>query len=105
MEPEPFSPDFYHHKFKRAGLRYELVVSLSGNIIAVDGPFPAGKCSDLCIFRQNLKMALDDGEKILADKAYQDSSCITPQLLTPEQAAITKRYRARHEKVNSHIKK
>ena len=42
-EPVPFSKDWYSHKFKCAGLRYELVTCIAtGDIVSFTGPFPCG---------------------------------------------------------------
>ncbi len=45
--------------FKKAGLRYELAVSLAGSIVSFSGPHAAGLFSDLRIFRERLKWQLD----------------------------------------------
>lgn len=62
-----FSPSFYSHKFKKAGLRYELAVSLYGDIVSVNGPYAAGKFSDIRIFRDHLRKDLLPDERVIAD--------------------------------------
>jgi hypothetical protein len=50
-EPAPFSKEWFSHKFKGPGVRYELAISIrGGNIVHIHGPFPA-KCPDIEIFR------------------------------------------------------
>lgn len=58
-EPKPFDSTMYSHKFKSAGLRYEIVVSVDkGNIMWVYGPFKAVDWSDRKIFNFMLKNLL-----------------------------------------------
>ena len=41
MEPAPFSPAWFSHKFHGPGLRYEVGISISsGYIVWINGPFP-----------------------------------------------------------------
>lgn len=78
-EPTPFSSKWFSFKFKSVGLRYEVGLILeTGDIAWVNGPFPAGSCIDLTIFRSSLKGSLDRDERVIADKGYRDSSCYTP---------------------------
>jgi hypothetical protein len=49
-EPAPFSTEWFSHKFKGPGVRYELAISIrGGNTVHIHGPFPA-KCRDIEIF-------------------------------------------------------
>jgi hypothetical protein len=34
-EPTPFSPDWFLHKFKRPGVRYELAILVSGGVLFI----------------------------------------------------------------------
>ena len=73
-EPQPFSPAWYSHKFKGAGVRYEVAICLqTGDVIWLNGPFPCGTYSDRVIARyEGLDDALDDGEMYVADGGYRD---------------------------------
>ena len=49
-EPEPFTKNFYSHKFAKAGLHYEVGVCIqTGLIVWINGPFVAGKYNDITI--------------------------------------------------------
>ena len=64
---------FYSHKFKGPGLRYEVALSIqTGDIVWINGPFPAGAWPDINIFRHGLKWMLKEaGERCEADKGYR----------------------------------
>ena len=72
---------YFSHKFKKAGLRYELGISLSdGKLVWMNGPFKAGR-SDKKIFKKDglkakLKAAKQRG---IADGGYTGH----PELSTP----------------------
>jgi len=101
-EPKPFWKGWYSHKFKAAGLRYEVAVSIqNGDIVWINGPFPCGKWPDIKIFREDLIHELEPGEKVEADRGYQgEPRCITPQ----EGNDRAKTVRARHETANKRLK-
>ena len=106
-EPIPFSKKWYSHKFKGAGLRYEVGVSINtGYIVWFNGPYPCGLMSDSKIFCRNLKWLVDPCERVIADKGYQGIT----QIYTPYNAkSIEHREamglaRARHETVNRRLK-
>ena len=108
-KPKPFSKKWFSHKFKGAGLRYEVAVAIqSGHIVWTNGPFPAGT-PDLKIFRQDFKKVLKNGERVEADKGYrgEPTNIDLPQENTggcTTQMLVKKRVRARHETVNARFK-
>ena len=107
QEPTPFSRGWYSHKFKHAGVRYILAVSLfSGEIMYLEGPFPCGHWSDVRIYRYNLKHHLHIGEMVVADKGYRgEPTCITPyDAYEPYVIYLMSVARARHEGVNAMFK-
>ena len=56
FEPSLFSGKWFGHKFRSAGLRYEIAVSVErGRLVWVNGPYPCGKFPDVCIFRHRMK--------------------------------------------------
>ena len=73
-ENHKFDRSLFSHKFKRAGLRYELAVWVySSEITRCHGPFSCGNHPDLSIFRLKLKKLLDiSNEKTIADRWYHD---------------------------------
>lgn len=97
------------HKFKKkAALRYEVGLGIqSGDIVWIAGPFPAGRYSDITIFRMFLKPLLSDRERVEADSGYNGD----PKTVTPENMLRSKRRRERaamarnrHETVNGRMK-
>ena len=63
--------DWYSHKFKKSGLRYEVAVSIkSGDICWISGPHQPGLWNDVEIFRSSLVTFLDPGEHVEADDGY-----------------------------------
>lgn len=63
--------EFYSHKFKKSGLRYEICVCIkSGEIVWLNGPYPCGKWSDITIFRDCLIHHLGRHERVEADDGY-----------------------------------
>jgi hypothetical protein len=105
-----FSPRWFGHKFKSAGVRYEVDVCIrSGWIVWINGPFPCGEWNDVKIAKSALIHELDEGELFVADKGYQTAMCysITPNDLvfaSQEQKDRHELIRARHEAINRRLK-
>jgi hypothetical protein len=111
QEPSPFSKRWYSHKLNKAGLRYEVGVSLKGgDVVWIHGPFPCGEWPDISIFRSCLKLHLDKGERVEADNGYSGEeplSCKTPggfYSRSENMDADRARLRSRHETVNMRLK-
>jgi len=81
--PKCYDVRFYSHKFKSAGLRYEVATCINtGEIVWFNGPFPAGRFPDIKIFRLSLKKRLLNGELVWADLGYRgDDNTFTPNEL------------------------
>lgn len=104
-EPAPFDSKWYSHKFKGAGLRYEIGLSISsGSIVWVHGPFACGAFPDVSIFRLGMKSALSPDEKVIGDKGYRDEKCEKPPAIDDPNKRTYAIIRARHETVNSRFK-
>ena len=104
-EPSPFSTDWFCHKFKSAGVRYEVAVSVTtGYIVWVHGPYPCGSHPDVRIFRLKLKNKLLPSERVIADQGYRDNRCdyLPDDLAFPDKLYF--KCRARHENANKRIK-
>ena len=101
LEPTPFDAAWYSHKTNCSALRYEVAVSLSGNIVWVNGPFKAGEFADLRIFRNRLRYCLLYSECVIADGTYRDTKCIYNDGCEKE---IIQRSRARQESVFRRLK-
>lgn len=101
---------FWSHKFKGSALRYEVAVSLlGGDIVWLNGPYPAGAYPDINIFRDSLKSHLDEGERVEADDGYIGEAPMyikCPKSFTgkPEFDAMAQRARSRQETVNNRFK-
>jgi hypothetical protein len=76
-EPTPFSTEWFSHKFKGPGVRYELAISIKGgDIVHIHGPFPA-KCRDSEIFRDCLMHKMRPRELAEADKGFRcQTNCV-----------------------------
>lgn len=106
-EPKPFNKKWYSHKFKAAGLRYEIGICIrTGKIVWIHGPFPCGDWPDLKIFRSRLKLELGDDEQVEADKGYRgEPKCRLPNEFHTESDKVAKTTaRMRHEGVNGSFK-
>jgi DDE superfamily endonuclease len=107
QEPSPFSPKWFSHKFKGAGVRYEVAICIqTGEPVWINGPFPCGSWNDLRIARSALVDALDPGEYYLADGGYRDGNqwSVTPSgrhRFDDKQKSVV---RARHETYNKRLK-
>lgn len=99
---------YYSHKFKQAGLMYELALHLFKNqIVWANGPFPAGR-GDIEIFRkEGLKDKIPINRKVIADKGYRGEPGLIVHhnaLDTEEVRLFKKRAMARQESLNHRIK-
>ena len=102
---------FSSHKFKgKCALRYELGVDIvEGNLVWIEGPCPAGKCSDIVIFRQTLIHHLDPFERVVADDGYIGEAPVRVKapglrLDSSEDRAMQSVVRSRHETLNGRFK-
>jgi hypothetical protein len=109
-QDENFSknPQYYSHKFHKAALNYEIGLSIYENrLVWVNGPKPAGTWNDIKMFRDNLKMMIPGGKRVVGDRGYQGEPNIisTPNTHEPQELRNFKsRARARHETFNSRLK-
>jgi hypothetical protein len=108
QEPYPFNEGIFSKKLNGPGYKYEIGVCIkTGDIVWVNGPFIAGR-HDVTIFAEDgLKNALADDEAVEVDSGYQgDDQLKNPSVSQSRKDRIEKsRVRARHEIVNSWLKK
>lgn len=106
QEPIPFDEKWYSHKFKGAGLRYEVGLCIqTGHIVWKNGPYPCGAFPDINIARDVLvKLPRFRTEKFLADGGYQDPRFETPTGYNTAGQYMKKVAKSRHESVNQRIK-
>ena len=100
----------YSHKFRTAGLSYEIGIDLNeSRVVHVNGPFPAGH-TDKVIFKKGLYDKIPKGCCAIGDKGYIDQS-VAEKLSTPnahdneETRKFKGRARARHESFNKMLKR
>jgi hypothetical protein len=108
QEPSEFSGRWYSHKFKGAGLRYEVGISIqTGWIVWKNGPYPCGAFPDIKITRDKLVHHLIPGERYVADRGYRDGGlhADTPTGFNNPKQRMQSLVRARHETLNSRLKK
>ena len=106
------NPAYYSHKFKQAGLDYEVALSVHENkCIWTNGPFPAGK-SDISVFRAanglKAKMVAESAGKLgIANLGYRGEADLLTTPNSHDDAAVRQfksRVLARHEKFNGQLK-
>lgn len=57
-------------------MRYEVGIYVyTVSVVWAHGPFPCGSHSDLRVFQQGVKNALDPDEMVIADRGYNDERC------------------------------
>jgi DDE superfamily endonuclease len=101
---------WYSHKFKASGIAYEVGVCIkTGDIVWVNGPFPAGEYNDLKMFRMALKHELGENERVAADKGYAGECPLTaktpgPLYSDPAYTKMMSDVAARHETANNRLK-
>lgn len=101
------NPKYYSHKFKQAGLTYELALSVyEDKLLWMNGSFPAGT-NDITVFRKGLKAMIPPGKRVIADGGYAGEPEIisTPNSYDSKDLAKFKsRVRLRQETFNKRIK-
>jgi hypothetical protein len=95
------------HKFGcKSGLRYGVSSCIqTGDVVAIFGPFPAGRWNDQKIYTEMVDPMLEPGEMVEVDKGYWGPTCRRPDnhLCESEKkakCAIT----GRHESINGRFK-
>ena len=98
---------FGSHKYAgKSALRYELGVDIrGGNLVWIQGPYPAGKWPDIKIFNAVLANFLERYERVEADDGYRGHpnkvKCPKNDIAPTKKLAIQVQVQARHETINS----
>ena len=80
MEPSPFNPKWYSHKFHGPGIRYEIGICIrTGHVVWAYGGLPCGEWPDLRLARSHFILKLQAGEKAIADRGYNDQNFLISQ--------------------------
>jgi hypothetical protein len=104
-EPSPFSRKWFSHKFRGAGLRYEVGLNIrTGDIVWAFGGFPCGEYPDLVLARQKYTYSIRLDEMTLADDTYKDGDYFIYPSRYPATVVQQKLIMARHETVNARLK-
>jgi hypothetical protein len=105
---------FYSHKFKSAGLDYEVALSIfEPKCVWIAGPYPAGK-NDISVFRHKLKARMLEAREAsgvdyqgIGDRGYRGESellTVPSSVDTDEVKEFKGRALARQETFNSRLK-
>jgi len=102
------NPEHCSHKFGSSGLDYEIAINIFQNkVVWINGPFKAGKHTDIKVFRSGLKGMIPKGKLLVADLGYRGEKLLiaTPNSHdTIEVREFKSRALARHETFNGKIK-
>jgi len=102
------NPEHCSHKFGSSGLNYETAMCIFANrVVWINGPFKAGKHTDIKVFRAALKAMTPNGKLVIADLGCRGEKLIiaTPNSHDdPEVREFKSRALARHETFNGKIK-
>jgi hypothetical protein len=79
---------------------------LGGDLVWIQGPYPAGKYTDIKIFNKVLCHFLDPGERVEADEGYagHPDKIKCPANAVPQEEKRGMQARARHETLNGRLK-
>ena len=101
---------FASHKYAgKSALRYEVGVSiLGGDLVWIQGPYPAGTFNDIKIFNKVLGHFLEPGERVEADNGYVGAAdkikCPDNPCNPVANKGKQSRVRSRHETINGRFK-
>ena len=102
-------PSLFCQKFKGPGLNYQIVLGLyTGLLCSVQGPYECGDFPDLKIAKDKglVDFLIQKKEKAIADGTYRNPVFINAEEGLPQVLLkLISKARARHETVNSRIKR
>lgn len=103
MEPIPFNRRWFSHKFRAAGIRYEIGLNIrTGDMVWTNGGYPCGEWPDIKLAREAYVFSVNDGERTMADKGYKDDRFFI--LPNARNKNVQKRIMSRHETVNKRMR-
>lgn len=70
----------------------------------INGPFKPYKNNDLEIFWRALRNYLNEGEKVCADRIYNEKNCVKKGDMHEQERTVFKNILCRHEVINSWLK-
>jgi hypothetical protein len=101
---------FGSHKYAgKSALCYKLGVDiLAGILVWIQGPYPAGKYTNINIFNKVLRNFFEPGERVEADEGYcshpDKIKCPGNNVNPAENGGMQGRVRAHHETLNGRLK-
>jgi len=101
---------FASHKYSfKSALRNEIRVSIiGGDLVWIQGPYPAGRLNDIAIFNKVLRHFLEPGERVEADNRYVGAAdnikCPDNPCNPVENEGMQSRASYRHETINGRFK-
>jgi hypothetical protein len=101
---------FASHKYSfKSALRYKIGVSIiGGDLVWIQGPYPAGCFNDIAIFNKVLRHFLEPGERVEADNGYDGAAdkikCPDNPCNPVENEGMQSPARYRHETINGRFK-
>jgi len=101
---------FASHKYSfKSALRYEIGVSIiGGDLVWIQGPYPAGRFNGIAIFNKVLRHLLEPGERVEADNGYVGAAdkikCPGNPCNPAENEGMQSHARYHHETINGHFK-
>lgn len=103
LEPTPFDKGWYSHKFRSAGLRYEIGLNIrTAHMVWAFGGYPCGAYPDLTLAREAYIHSVRPGERTMADNGYKDKLFFI--LPNEENRTLHKLIMSRHETVNKRLR-
>lgn len=101
------NPKYYSHKFKKAGLAYEVALSVYENkCVSINGPYPAST-NDTTIFKGGIRKKIPEGRRAIVDNGYKGKheSMSKPNPLDSKAVRqFKRRVRLRQECFNTRLK-
>jgi hypothetical protein len=100
------NPLYFSFKHKRAGLLYEVGMSIhEERCVWINGPYPGGKTNDKGVFNDKLRAKIPAGKRVLGDSGYdskRDSDIVTTKRVKDSAVVrkVKRRVLARHEDVH-----
>jgi len=93
----------------KSSLRYEIGVSfIGGDLVWIQGPYPAGRFNDIAIFNNVLHHFLELGERVEADNGYVGATdkikCPDNPCNPVENEGMQSRTRYPHKTINGRFK-
>ncbi len=101
---------FASHKYSfKSALHYEIGVSIiGGDLVWIQGPYPAGRFNEIAIFNKVLRHFLEPGERVEADNGYFGAAdkimCSENPCNPVENKGMQSRARYRHETIDGRFK-